>query len=494
MKHLNLLLTLILFMAVATTLAQAPDKTITVNFKDLQKKYEETIKNKQTFVVQVTNINRSLYKIDGVMTETNYNTALPTALTGIKLPSFFYTTSPNKTDGAAAPSKSDLLESIKAGMDKIKRDARDLDNATLLYNELLHLQKNCADTQQTIIDKAMKKVNAYLHDNDEDYGNKTSDQLRVELQTYLLGLRKSADSTATQIQRDLVKYETDEAKKIAEQRDSDLKKLNKGSSDYQKRVKDIEAIYQDDMKAFAVIVTDLKINMDKAFATIEDMRKFEKDDKIYALVKLFNLVYNASSFTYTSEVITAHTDEIKYIITIEPTELNTCDNAKKIIEIKVKVENGFKMDFSTGLFVNSGNANFLGQSYYYINTDDTHRQILTADRGSRALVSVGALMHFYKRSLSAVKLGGSLGVSTTAAVTDLLFHAGPSLFIGSENRVVISGGLTLKSSSLLDQKLQTNTIYTKLQSPDAIPTVSVFPRAGYFISLTYNFTALKASK
>jgi len=37
-----------------------------------------------------------------------------------------------------------------------------------------------------------------------------------------------------------------------------------------------------------------------------------------------------------------------------------------------------------------------------------------------------------------------------------------------------------------------NTSNTRLESPDAISTVSVFPTAGYFFSFTYNFTKLPA--
>lgn len=202
-----------------------------------------------------------------------------------------------------------------------------------------------------------------------------------------------------------------------------------------------------------------------------------------------------NTFTYTSEVMTAITDEVKFTLTIEPTEINTCDlNGKRIIVVKVKVKGGLKIDFSTGAFFNGGSNKFLGNTYYYRNIDENSRLITTAERGSRNMLSVGALMHFYRRSVKKVNLAGSVGVSTTANLSDLNFHIGPSVLLGRKDRIAISAGLTLKSSPVLDRQLEVDKVYSKLQSPDEIPTVQAFPVAGYFFAITYNFSKLTSSK
>ena len=102
------------------------------------------------------------------------------------------------------------------------------------------------------------------------------------------------------------------------------------------------------------------------------------------------------------------------------------------------------------------------------------------------MLSVGALMHFYKRTTSCAKIGGSIGVSTTADFETLNFHAGPSIIIGNENRFIITGGITLKSSQQLDRQLEMKKTYGTNESPDEIPTVSFFPKVGAFIAITYN--------
>ena len=90
-----------------------------------------------------------------------------------------------------------------------------------------------------------------------------------------------------------------------------------------------------------------------------------------------------------------------------------------------------------------------------------------------------------------VKVGGSLGVSTTADFADLNFHAGPSLIIGDKDRFILTAGLTLKSSKVLDQGLDVDQVYNNLKLPDDVPTVSVFPKAGWFIGVSYNINLLK---
>lgn len=485
---------------------------IEVNFKDIKPKYEQTIKNKETFTVHISNINRNLYKVDGVKTETDYNSAVPTALTGIKLPGYLYTQQPSddkmKSPGGESISSATVYNQIKELLNEVVTRAKKLDDATVLYNDLSHLQKNCSDDGMAVTTSVMERTSQYLTGS-KTYGTKTSIQMISDLEEFLYDQRNKAatalDSAAVLIQQ----YEVTALTELSAAQADAKMELNKVKVSVQKGGLTTEkkltasrmiAKYQQQIDDFLkdkatleTIIDQLKQNLVKAQGTVEDMRKFEKDDKIYAITRLMKLLVNSTNFEYTSETITAKTDEIKYVITIEPTELNTCDvNGKRIIEVTVKVNNGLKIDFSTGVFLNGGSDDFLGRSYYYQNIDADNRQIVAADRGTRYLLSVGALMHFYKRSTSNLKLGGSVGVSTTAAVTDLLFHVGPSIFLGNKNRVVISGGLTLKSSSLLDQKLQMNTTYTKLQSPDAIPTVSVFPTAGYFFSLTYNFTKLSS--
>ncbi|MCF6130118.1 hypothetical protein L1S35_10560 [Flavobacterium sp. AS60] len=481
-------------------LAQDVDKTISVDFKNLKNKYEETVDRKKTFQIKITNINRNLYKVDGIKVETNYNIAVPSALTGIKLPAYIYTTPPSqdklKSTGVGLSARSsDIYDEIQKRFYNIEANAKKLDDITLLFNKLSHLSKDCQNTFNDIKVQVLKKSNQYLNGND-NYGTTTVEQMRSNLEAKMTSLTEEAERELSDLPNWIARYEEQTPNELEARNMSNIKELTSEKNKQISSTTTIEnlsnqiANFKEIKADFKDLLKEIKANLEKAKASVNDMKKFEKEDKPYELLHLYDVLTSPATFEYDSEVITAKTDEIKYTITIEPTELNICNaNGKKVIEVIVKVNGGFKIDFSSGAFLNSGSDDFLGNSYYYIKTDADHRKIVTADRGSRYLMSVGALMHFYWRTTSPVKLGGSIGVSTTAAVSDLLFHIGPSIFIGHKNRVVISGGLTLKSSPILDQKLKTDVIYTNLETPDAVPTVNVFPKAGLFFSLTYNFTA-----
>lgn len=513
---LNQLLRIVIFILLLSLKAfgQNVDKSIPIDFMALENEYKEELEYGKTFQINVSNINRYLYKVDGVKVETNFNIAVPSALTGVKLPAYFFTEEPSpgkmRTPSRAAKSATNVYKDIQKQLLKVKEtveiSAADINKALILLNELNRLTKDCSDKHDDILKQALQKSSFFLTGS-TNYTDSAS-QIASKLKDKLEGITKSPDQELSKLKALVDEYEVLGNQEIDEQRQfnidqkrivenqkdtksmsrSELKKSDDAIRSFEKKI----TAYMTDKKDFSELMEKIWANEEKAKTAVQEIKKFELDDNSFKIVHLFQLVSDPSLFTYKSEIFTAKTDEIKYTITIEPTEFNTCDlNGKRIISVIVNVKGGWKIDFSTGAFVNLGNDEFMGNSYYYVYEDSDHRKIVTADRGSRALMSVGALMHFYWRSTSYVNAGLSMGVSTTAAVSDLLFHAGPSAFIGKKNRLVISAGATLKSSTVLDQKLQTGIIYTKIESPDAIPTVSVFPKLGYFFSITYNFTANK---
>lgn len=478
-------------------------KIIPIDFQKLENEYKYHVNNKQKFRIQLENINRNLYKIEGVKVETNYNVAVPSALTGIKPPSFLYLAPPYgykaRAPGVITETASSVYDDIKTRFETITKNSQKIYDAKLLYNDLSHLAKNCKESSSEIRQHVKQKYQSFCET--------TTEVDRRFLENYINDLIQKSNTALEELGPLIDKYEQMSPTEILDKNKSNIKEKNKliRSINTEKFTREESEIIKTSIAEYNTEINALPINQKQlqnliakmredhinAKNSINEMKKYESEDKIYALGYLFELLANPATYQFTSDIITAKTDEIKYTITVQPNEINVCGiNDKKTIEIVVKVDNGFKIDFSTGVFLNSGNDEFLGNTYYYVYTDAEHRKIVTADRGTRLLMSVGALMHFYWRLPKEVKIGGSIGVSTTASVSDLLFHVGPSVFIGNKNRVVISAGLTLKSSPILDQKLKTNTIYTKLESPDAIPTVSVFPKAGFFLSFTYNFTAV----
>lgn len=151
MKRLSTLFFGLLMLALVNVkaLSQTPNHTIDVDFNHLQKEYTKTVNNKQTFVVHIRNLNRTLFKVDGIKTETDFNVAVPAALTGIKLPAYLFTSLPAKSEIASLPlvcskrRSTDILDEIKRELDAINAKAKKLDDAIFLYNDLTHLSKNC---------------------------------------------------------------------------------------------------------------------------------------------------------------------------------------------------------------------------------------------------------------------------------------------------------------------------------------------------------------
>lgn len=503
MKTIQTLLIFILMLHSLLCTAQNV-KLDSINFLDLKEEYNYTVKNNQKVQIKLININRNLYKISGVKVETNYNTEVPAALKGIKVPSYIFTS--QRMAFMNYPSdQGDTLamlyyDEIKSRFEFIAANAQKIDSVPILHNRLNNHAKDCLHTFDKILHNIHNECAIYL-------GAKNSHRIAPdEFEKYMLTLVENAAEALKGLPELIEKYKSSAAQELHKQNTADIglrdevaetlktkmttekrKTYLKTLNAFQTKI-DSFPIYRSDLDQ---VIKKLYAYLDEAKTAVKEMKEFEKTGKIYALTNFYKLLNNPATFQFKSEIITAKTDEIKYTFTVEPTELNSCGKNDKIIIVAViKVDSGFKMDFSTGVFLNSGNDDFLGNTYYYVYTDADHRKIVTADRANRYLMSVGALMHFYWRTKCDVRLGGSVGVSTTASVSDLLFHAGPSVFIGRKNRCVLTAGLTLKSSPMLDRKLQTDTLYTKLESPDTIPTVSVFPKAGYFFSFTYNFTAL----
>jgi len=110
------------------------------------------------------------------------------------------------------------------------------------------------------------------------------------------------------------------------------------------------------------------------------------------------------------------------------------------------------------------------------------------------LLSIGAFAHLYKRTGRQVIWALSPGVSTTTAFDGFLFHLGGSALLGRETRLVITLGATFKESAQLDQRYRVDATYPTEALPREVPTVKVFPRAGWFVALTYNLSSFKKSE
>jgi hypothetical protein len=219
-----------------------------------------------------------------------------------------------------------------------------------------------------------------------------------------------------------------------------------------------------------------------------EVMKFRDENNIQELVDNFNRI-NPSNFTFLSDPVKAKSDIVKFDIKIISDKQLPCNiPSKTAISETYKVIGGLKLDFSTGVFASWGNQDFLGRDIQYKHVNDSTVKIESRDGGTRLLLSVGALMHIYCRSGSNFNWAISPGVSTTTAFDGINLHLGVSAIIGGENRCVITFGGVLRESKILDKNYTYDTQYSTKDIPDSPPTVKVFPRAGMFLGLTYNFS------
>ncbi|MDO6432999.1 hypothetical protein Q4E93_20495 [Flavitalea sp. BT771] len=480
----------------------------TYDLTNLPPEKTESVKFNKPFQIIVNHVNKKVWKVDDAKTDANLNTTVPDALTGIKAPSFLFlhglpaapalAQTPAK-DKATHGKETHPKESIEIAFEEIQHCADKLNGAILFYNKLSDLAEVC-DPGVDVPGMAKTLARNYLSAAD---AGQTRSQLYKQMKDTLFGLRPRAEELVAWLKKAIPEYIetvnhqvdlaiTEDEKGIAELK-KELSNPRLSRDDRKSFEEKLKGFEDDRLKqvqgkeGFKKAVSELTDNLGEAEKTVADMFDFDKDNKLFTIVKQFSVTANPANYIYTSDVYIPKKDQTTVTLTFTPQDLTDCDIPdKKSTTLTFNATGGLKIDFSTGLFVNGGSEDFLGRTYYYQNLTDTTRQIISAQRGKRLMLSIGGLVHFYKRSPSVVKLGGSIGASTTADFDDLNFHIGPSLILGNKNRVILTAGMTLKSSKVLDQQLQMNTSYAVKASPDDIPTVSVFPKVGWFVGVSYN--------
>lgn len=110
------------------------------------------------------------------------------------------------------------------------------------------------------------------------------------------------------------------------------------------------------------------------------------------------------------------------------------------------------------------------------------------------MLSFGALIHMYWRSSLPLNFAISPGLSTTTNFDGLNFHLGGSVLIGRDERLALTLGLTLREVKILDKNYTIGNQYISSKLPEMPPTVKMFPKAGWFFSLTYNLSSIGSNK
>ncbi len=470
--------------------------------------WEVNAKKGETVRIEIINLNRVLYKTETTKSEIDFNIALPSAFKSIKLPPYAF----NKPSLQALSDSLGSLKKLEEDLNSIYRSFENYNEQLKRFqkfeNALYAISRNCRDDYAIIQGKLITDTKIFVKDPGYISDNETSpEKVGNGLKEYLDDLQNNIANSAEYLKSTIPVYIQQLEKQydeIIKTHQTDIEELTNRSWENESekssifdhintlkyKIKKLE----DSLKKDKSEINLLKEISDSAS---ELLSQHEKNNKFYLLHRAYLLLANKSNFKYLSETVSVNKDITTINVSIIPTDLNECSPPEKIdIIFKIKAINGVKVDFSSGAFWSSGlgNMDFLDANYYYkYHTADT-REIIRSDRKAyEGMLSVGGLAHLYCRTKRTWQTGFNAGVSTTAGFDNLNFHFGGSLFkfINSSDRLILNLGITLKSTKLLDRGLTAGKIYTKLESPDAIPLISVFPKIGGFVSISYNFSRLK---
>ncbi len=480
----------------------------------LNKDSQVYLKKDDVVQIKIINLNRVLYKIETTKSEVDFNIALPSAFKSIKLPPYIITGSI-----AHSPSSADSLKSLQGVREYVSRIYLNfktynekLERIPKFENALYAISRNCREDYPAIesqliditksfvnniryipvserspkeVGKGLKK---YLDDLQNNIAMDAS-ALKLAIPEYIRFLNESHNESVLELEQDI---ET-----LTDQLNSTPQKNHLLRNEIINNINTTKHTLALEKDSLSIKIKEISRLNEISDAATELLTQYEKSNKFYFLHRTYLLLANKSNFQYQSDRISVDKDLTTVKISIAPNDLNECESPeKKEIKVKIKAKSGAKVDFSSGAFWSSGlgNRNFLDPNYYYIyHTADTREIIRSNRKPYEGMLSIGGLAHLYFRGKGKFKGGFNAGMSTTAGFDNLNFHLGGSLFrfINDSDRLILNLGITLKSTKLLDRGLMPEKTYTKLESPDAIPLISEFPKLGFFASISYNLSRLK---
>lgn len=481
-----------------TSVSQVAPDTIKLDFLGINNipKYE-TVNYGNKYVIKIENLNQSIFKIESKVSQKDYNTDLPDIFKGIKLPAYLNLKLPNTSQDSVInafrspyPKSIDYKKLINNNLVIINHSNQHMLNTSELNNNFKNLLSSCDKPYKEIEKELLSAVNDFLGTHISDRKVLAS-TLKSNLEATIINAISANDALDSLVPLHLysinyiLKTNTDNIISKWEKEPSD-KRDKKYKNDLLQYLK-----AKDDNELLSNYKDSLKTVLTKAIESVGEIRKFRDENGVQDLVNAYNII-NYSNFTYTSEAIKINSDEVKFDISITSDKRLPCNiPTKTTISETYKTRGGWKVDFSTGVFFNGGNGDFLGRELLYKPVNDSIVKIEAKDGGTRLLLSVGALIHIYYRSGDWFNWTISPGLSTTTALDGINLHLGATGIFGGENRFIITIGTTLREAIILDKKYTLDQTYAKKLLPDKPPTIKVFPKVGWFFSFTYNFSKFK---
>jgi hypothetical protein len=418
---------------------------------DSFKKQHPIIHNGDVVTINIQNVNKDLYNVKLTPNAVTFNTEIPSALnlSSLVLPGAVS----NLTAGASALHRQqfsciymiDSLMAMARSAEVRFEQAEDNINKLIAFNNhLLLMQKDCGMSAAQIKETADDELTSIMMgDSAANLPGFIQDNVATADDNYTIPIINSyfaCDNCKTEI------------------------KLHKKTN------------FNDDGKAEIATIKD---NYTKITA-------FEQSGQTYIILQDYKAVTNPANYTVTAFKAAHNADELSFDVKIDAKNWLPCHAVDTSFNIKLKVAR-FKIDFSTGIFLNFGGTRFAGKNYF-IDSTGTVKQI--AKNPTNYIPSIGALAHFYYRDGSVIDPGIVLGASLSTDVKYTNFHIGLSLMFNTSNeifnRVALSGGLTYRYVQELNSAYPVGSMVDTSLTIDQIETGKFVP--GGFIALTYNLS------
>lgn len=229
--------------------------------------------------------------------------------------------------------------------------------------------------------------------------------------------------------------------------------------------------------------------------TIARLKTEDKFKQINAAISALLSMAHEEFFTFISAPFIPFGDMVTFKVIIESADSAslTIDN-RKTFELPIFTKHRFRFDFSTGLSFVGGLSNHVYRTTPYLTDANTLEstdslRVQENPRNEKLKPIVCAFIHggfdIGKQWKPLITLGASLNTENFDISTIVL---GMGAMLGRADRLIISGGLAFKKTSVIDPKYQVGKAYKKANfANQEVPVLDQF-KTGWFFSVSYNLT------
>ena len=191
---------------------------------------------------------------------------------------------------------------------------------------------------------------------------------------------------------------------------------------------------------------------------------------------------NAEKFTVRKFIKRPDADELIINIVATPNLTYNKNNSEIKTDVPLSVKGGWKLDFSSGIFLsNLADYEYVNKPNYI--TDSITGYYLTKSNNNPLAYGIAAFLHSYYRFAKAINVSLTLGVGIDQN-TQVKVMPGLSLILGTKERFIINGGAAIGKSKDLSIVQDANHLYKEKTEPVYTESYKV----KVFLGISYNLS------